>query len=648
MGQYLQSLTRFNSLESRIVLFFVALLILVQLAVFISIRAAIERVAREKVQEELQVGQRVFKQLLDQNGQQLVEATSVLTYDFGFREAIATNDRDTILSALRNHASRIKADGMTLVGLDNVVVADTLDNANAGKPFAYPELVAEAQQLRRASSIRLINGKAYQIVVVPVLAPLPISWVSMAFVIDDGLARVLQRITGLDVSFVGLRKGDPPRTLATTLGPYLQNRLLTDPAIYANRTASITKAAAGDEYELLTTELVNTGSGGRDSAVYAVLQRAMSDLMAPYGQLQMVLLFLSAISLAITLFGALRIARRITMPVTELANAARLMTRGEYIHTIKPQSGDEIGELASAFNTMAKGMAERDTMRDILGKVASPAVAQQLMKQEIELGGEERVVTVLFADIRNFTALCESLSPTQSLTLLNRYLTEINTCIEQYEGVIDKYTGDGVMALFGAPVAKSDDAERAVRAGLAICERIRVLGEQLAREKLPNPDIGIGINTARVIAGNIGSPTRLNYTVLGDGVNLAARLESLTKRYQVPIVVGEATFHQVKSMVYRELDKVKVRGKSVSVRIFQPLGREDEMNWGTLAELEHFHSALEAYRNMHWNEAVPLFATLQSVPEYRRLCELYLGYLRELKANPPSGDWDGSFTLYEK
>jgi adenylate cyclase len=648
MAKLIQRLTRFNSLESRIVVFFVALLILVQLAVFFAIQAAIERVAHDKVQEELQVGQRVFKQLLDQNGQQLVEATSVLTFDFGFREAIATNDRDTILSALRNHASRIKADGMTLIGLDNVVVADTLDGVNAGRPFAYPELIAEAQRTRRASTIRLINGKAYQIVVVPVLAPVPISWVSMAFVIDDGLARVLQRITGLDVSFVGVRKGDAPRTLASTLGSYLQNRLLSDPAVYVNRPTSFSKPAANDVYELLSTELVRVNTGGGETAVYAVLQRAMSDLMAPYGELTRILLFLSAISLAITLIGALRIARRITKPVTELANAAKLMTKGEYIHTIKTKTGDEIGELATAFNTMAKGMAERDTVRDILGKVASPAVAQQLMKQEIELGGEEREVTVLFADIRNFTALCENLSPTKSLALLNRYLTEINEAIEQYEGVIDKYTGDGVMALFGAPVGKPDDAERAVRAGLAICERIRLLGLQLESEGLPNPDIGIGINTARVIAGNIGSPSRLNYTVLGDGVNLAARLESLTKRYQVPIVVGEATFEKVPNMVYRELDKVKVKGRSVSVRIFQPLGREEEVNWGTLAELEHFHSAIEAYRNMEWNEAVPLFSTLQSLPDYRRLCELYLGYLRELKVNPPAEDWDGSFTLYEK
>ena len=136
--------------------------------------------------------------------------------------------------------------------------------------------------------------------------------------------------------------------------------------------------------------------------------------------------------------------------------------------------------------------------------------------------------------------------------------------------------------------------------------------------------------------------------MLGDGVNLAARLESLTKRYQVPIVVGESTYSKVRNMVYRELDKVKVKGKTVPVRIFQPLGPEDKLNWSDMSELEHFHSALDAYRSVRWNEAMSLFTALQSQADYHRLCEIYLGYLRDLKANPPGDDWDGSFTLYEK
>lgn len=635
---------RLNSLENRIVVFFVVLLMAVQLAVFFSIRAAIEQVAGAKVREELQVGQRVFKRLLDQNSQQLVEATSVLTYDYGFREAIATRDRETILSALTNHSQRIKAEGMTLIGLDKVVVADTLRRDVAGQPFEFSDLIDEAQKFGRASAIRFIGSKVYQIVLVPVLAPLPISWVSMAFVIDDTLARELQRITNLDVSFVGLTGGTAPRVAASTMGSLLRKQLLDDPAIYRAGTESFIREAAGDSFQMLTMELVRT----KEVSVHAVLQRAMSEHMLPYGRLQVILLFLSALSLAITLVGALRIARRITKPVTQLADAARLMTKGQYVHTINVEQGDEIGELATAFNTMAKGMAERDTVRDILGKVASHAVAEQLLSQQIELGGEEREVTVLFADIRNFTQLCESLPPTQTLALLNRYLTVIDQVIEEYEGVIDKYTGDGVMALFGAPIARPDDAGRALKASLAIVSRVAALGEQLAKEGLPNPDIGIGINTSRVIAGNIGSPTRLNYTVLGDGVNLAARLEGLTKRYQVPIVVGETTRTRLTALVWRELDKVRVKGKTVPARIYQPLGADGALTALEAQLLDQYHDAVKAYRSREWRQAREAFLSLQNQPYYRRLAVLYLGYLDEAEKLPADAAWDGAFTLYEK
>ena len=157
----------------------------VQLASFFFIRYAIEETAQGTLRDELRVGARVFKRLLEQNSQQLVEATSVLTYDFGFREAVATRDRDTILSALRNHAARIKASGMAVIGLDGRIVADTLDESSSGKPYPYPDLVERARQSGRTSGVRIIDGKPFQVVVVPVLAPLPISWVSMSFVIDD-------------------------------------------------------------------------------------------------------------------------------------------------------------------------------------------------------------------------------------------------------------------------------------------------------------------------------------------------------------------------------------------------------------------------------------------------------------------------------
>ena len=224
----------------------------------------------------------------------------------------------------------------------------------------------------------------------------------------------------------------------------------------------------------------------------------------------------------------------------------------------------------------------------------------------------------------------------------------VNTIVDEYEGVIDKYTGDGVMALFGAPIGRSDDPQRAVLAALAIDKRMRQLCLELAAEKLPNPDVGIGVNTSRVVAGNIGSPSRLNYTVLGDGVNLASRLESLTKRYRVPIIVGEQTASAARNLAYLELDKVRVRGKTTAVRIFQPLGMADQLDSATRELADRHHRALALFRARSWIAAEDIFRALAITPGYARIAEIYVGYLGEFTVNDPGADWDGAFTLSEK
>ena len=631
-------------LQDRIVVFFVVLLMAVQLASFYFIRYAIEQTAQNALREELRVGSRVFRRLLEQNSQQLVEATSVLTYDFGFREAIASRDSGTILSALRNHAARISASGMTVIGLDGIIVADTLREARAGSPYPFPDLIERARDLGRTTGVRVMaDGKPYQLIVVPVLAPLPIAWVSMSFVVDDKFARDLQQLTSSEVSFVQV--AERPRMLATTLSLVGSEDLLAEaPRIAASARRGMTVRLGPDDYEVLASPLEDTGN----LRIFAVLQRSVAEGLAPYLMLQVVLLFLASLSLAITLAGSIRIARRITRPVSQLAAAAREVERGNYDVRVNITSEDEIGELARAFDGMVKGLTERDSMRDALGKVASSEVVAQLLHGQIELGGEELVATVMFSDIRNYTVLCEALTAQQSLLMLNEFLTAISEVVEAHGGVVDKYLGDGVMAIFGAPVTREDDAQRALDCALEIRRRVEDLGPALAARGLPHPDIGIGINTSNVIAGNIGSPSRLNYTVLGDGVNLASRLEGLTKRYHVPIVVGSLTREAVRGMVWRELDKVRVRGKTVADRIYEPLGREGEVPPQDLARLARWHEALAAFRDRRFKQARAALESLADERGYVRLTAIYLGYLRSLAADPPDEDWDASFTLYDK
>ncbi|MGZ5096865.1 MAG: adenylate/guanylate cyclase domain-containing protein, partial [Usitatibacter sp.] len=492
--------------------------------------------------------------------------------------------------------------------------------------------------------IRIINGRPFQVVVVPVLAPLPIAWVSMSFVIDDNTARDLQRLSSSEVTFVRLIDGRT-ELLATTLPPTRRDLLLPEAAnIVALGRDGMNLKLGSEEYEVLATPLEEAGG----LKLFAILQRSVAEGVAPYLVLQAVLLFLASFSVAVTLVGGIRIAKRITRPLSQLAEAAREVARGNYEVRVGHTGDDEIGELSRAFDNMVRGLVERDSMRDALGKVASSEVVTQLLQGQIELGGEEREVTVMFTDIRNFAALCETLSPQQSLSLLNQFLTAISRVVEEHEGVVDKYLGDGVMAIFGAPVTRPDDAQRALDCALEIRRRVAALGPALAARGLPHPDIGIGVNTSRVIAGNIGSPTRLNYTVLGDGVNLASRLEGLTKRYLVPIVVGSLTRDNSSGIVWRELDKVRVKGRKVPERIYEPLGRDGEVSPADLALLVRWHDALSDFRERRWSRAQTVFESLAAETGYARLAAIYLGYTRELLARPPGDDWDAAFTLYDK
>jgi adenylate cyclase len=204
------------------------------------------------------------------------------------------------------------------------------------------------------------------------------------------------------------------------------------------------------------------------------------------------------------------------------------------------------------------------------------------------------------------------------------------------------------MAVFGAPVTREDDVQRAVVAALEIRDRVGGLAPELAARGLPHAQVGVGVNTARVVAGNIGSPSRLNYTVLGDGVNLASRLEGLTKRYQVPIVCGSRTREGAAGIVWRELDKVRVRGKKQAERIYEPLGYEGTIPLQEMARLSQWHGAVEYFRERQWSRARVLLDRLADEPSYARLVSLYLGYLRDFEKRPPAEDWDAAFTLYEK
>ena len=266
--------------------------------------------------------------------------------------------------------------------------------------------------------------------------------------------------------------------------------------------------------------------------------------------------------------------------------------------------------------------------------------------RRFSMAGESRKLTVLFSDVRNFTALSENLAPPELSAMMNAYLTPMTAIIHDQHGTVDKYVGDLIMAFWGAPVDNPQHAQDAVAAALAMQQRMLKLAQEFRARRWPELSIGIGINTGTMNVGDMGSKFRKAYTVLGDAVNLASRIEGLTKEYGVDIIVGEDTRRAVPNMVYREIDVVRVKGKAKPVSIYQPLGTRVSKEHSD--ELERYARALAAYRQRRFEDAEAEFVALAAANPALRLYALYrarcAGYRLAL---PPEG-WDGATTFETK
>ena len=350
-----------SSLGTRLVLFFVALLVLVQgLGAFLVIQAN-SQIARQTIDGELEQGERVFRKLLSQNQARLEQGVAILSSDFAFRQAIAANDTGTALSVLRNHGARLGANVMTLASLENVVRADTLDTSRVGKAFAFPDLIKLAEADGKASSVVIRDGKLYQLVVVPVLAPEPIAWVGLAFEVDDRVAKELNELTSLEVTFAS-RMGETPWKLhASTLSLPLRSSLLGSLSGETGLSPRVHDLdVGGDEYETRVTRLESRP----DTSIVAILQKPLEVGLAPFRAISSSFFWLTLAGLSMLVAGSLVIARSITRPVHRLAEAAHRVQQGDYSRHVDVEHKDEIGQLAVSFNHMLDGIVSRE--REIL------------------------------------------------------------------------------------------------------------------------------------------------------------------------------------------------------------------------------------------------------------------------------------------
>ena len=289
-------------------------------------------------------------------------------------------------------------------------------------------------------------------------------------------------------------------------------------------------------------------------------------------------------------------------------------------------------------------------LANLFGHYIPPELVDEMSEspEEFSLDGENREMTVLFSDVRGFTTISEGMDPKELTQLMNALLTPMTRVIHKNRGTIDKYMGDAIMSFWGAPLADTEHARHALYAAMEMIDELKIMQEDFKQRGWPTVNIGIGLNTGNMNVGNMGSEFRMAYTVLGDAVNLGARLEGLTKNYGVNIIVNESTKAAIPEFLFRELDLVRVKGKSEPVAIFEPLGHKNDVKKSITEELSTYRKALANFRAQSWDKAELDFFNLQRNYPDRYLYQVYLERISVYRKESPGDDWDGVFTHTSK
>lgn len=300
---------------------------------------------------------------------------------------------------------------------------------------------------------------------------------------------------------------------------------------------------------------------------------------------------------------------------------------------------------------MLEDISNEKRMKTTMARYMDPSIADQLLAEGAEvLGGKSTTATILFSDIRGFTPLTEELGPQGTVALLNEYFTIMVDCIQRQGGMLDKFIGDAIMAVFGLPVAHDDDEDRAVRTAIAmLTDLARWNVERQTQGKKPVA-IRIGISTDLIVSGNIGSPKRMDYTLIGDGVNLAARLESACKQYDAQLLISEHTYKKLRGTYrIREIDRVIVKGKTEPVSVYEVLDYHTPATFPHLMRVvSHFQEGLLQYRQQQWDEAMEAFTAALTLHAGDTLSRLYMQRCEYLKNHPPGADWTGVWVMETK
>jgi adenylate cyclase len=353
---------------------------------------------------------------------------------------------------------------------------------------------------------------------------------------------------------------------------------------------------------------------------------------------------------------ALMVSSGITRPVRLLLAGTREVEAGRFDKPISVSTQDEIGELAAAFNRMIEQLRHNERVRETFGRYIDPKVVQGLIdRPEVAVDGQRRVMTIMFCDMSGFTSMSEGMTPRGLVKVMNHYFTVMSAPVRANRGVIDKYIGDAIMAYWGPPfIEEGEPALFACFAAIDMADQVPALQKQLPDllgiRAMPGPcDLRIGIATGEVLTGSIGSELMMSFTVMGDAVNLASRLEGVNKAYGTRILIAQATADAVGSnLELREIDRLAVAGQSVPQAIFEVMSKAHGLSVPQDSLRSHYAEGLAAYRAQRFDDARAAFnAALEAVPGDGPSRTL-LARIAQFEANPPGEGWDGAWRLEQK
>ncbi len=364
----------------------------------------------------------------------------------------------------------------------------------------------------------------------------------------------------------------------------------------------------------------------------------------------------TALAAAIGWIFSLLVASGITRPVRQLLQGTREVEAGHLDRSIDVSTQDEIGQLSAAFNRMVEQLRRNERIRETFGRYIDPKVVEGLLERpEVALTqGQRRTMTIMFCDMRGFTAMSEGMTPQGLVKVVNCYLSTMSEPVRAHRGIIDKYIGDAIMAYWGPPfIEEADQARFACAAAVDMAERVPSLRTQIPellgiRSMPAECDIRIGIATGEVLTGSIGSEFMMSFTVMGDAVNLASRLEGANKVYDTRVLIAQDTAAALASAFeLREIDRITVVGQSVPQNIFEVMSRSGELTPQQRQLRTRYAEALAAYRAMRWDEAKATFNSALEISPGDGPSLALLSRIDQLAANVPS-DWDGSWQMEHK